>query len=83
MHTMTRGRLSDHEIVANFLALPAEALPAAAWVEDGPEFNGSAWPYLRDFLLPVGRQQLNHDGSAIRLSAARTEFKRGVIIHAG
>lgn len=84
MHpTATRGRLSDSEIVANFLALPAEAMPSASWVDDGPEFTGSCWPYLRDFLLSANRQKLNHDNSPIRLSADRDGWRTGVIVHAG
>jgi len=85
MHsTMTRGRLSDREIVENFLALPAEALPSAQWVDDGPEFSGSCWPHLRDFVLPAFRQRLNHDGSPIRLCADRAGgWRDGVIVHAG
>lgn len=84
MHqTMTTGRLTDAEIVANFLALPAESLPSAAWKDDGLEFSGSCWPYLRDFLLPLDRQKLNHDGAVIVLSAARSSWRGGVKVRAG
>ena len=83
MRTMSHGRLSDEEIVANFLGLPAESLPAAGWVDDGPEYTGSCWPYLRDYLLPLHRQQLNHDGSPIRLRADRDGWRDGVVVRAG
>lgn len=84
MHpTMFRGRLSDAEIVANFLALPPEAMPSATWVDDGPEFSGSCWPHLRDFLLPMSKQRLNHTGDGIRLHADRDQWRDGVIVNAG
>ena len=84
MHpTMTKGRLSDHDIVKNFLALPPETLPSATWVDDGPEFTGSCWPYLRDFVLPESKQRLNHDGSPILLKADSPEWRKGAVVNAG
>lgn len=83
MNELFRGRLSDSEIVANFLALPPESMPSADWAESGPEFTGSCWPYLRDFVLPLHSQRLNHDGSPIILRADRDGWRRGVVVHAG
>lgn len=83
MQTRLTARLSDREIVKNFLALPAGSLPAADWVDDGPEYTGSCWPYLRDYLRPLPTQRLNHDGSPIRLRADRDGWRDGVIVHAG
>lgn len=65
--------------IQSFLALPREALPSAAYVDDDDDDN-SPWSQLRDYILPPDRQQQNHLGEEVLLSADRPEWAEGVIV---
>jgi hypothetical protein len=65
------GRRDDLQTIREFLALPAEALPAACWAEPTDQDAASAWPMLRDAVLPDDEQRMNHYGERIRLHADR------------
>jgi hypothetical protein len=72
---------SNIQTIKEFLLLPYEALPGAFWAEASVEKDlGSPWPYLHDAVLLAEKQQFNHFGLQIRISADRDEWRDGVIV---
>jgi hypothetical protein len=71
---------TDQQTIREFLALPAEALPGADWLDPGDADEGSPYRHLRDAIRPESAQQLNHVGQRVRLHADRDGWRDGVIV---
>lgn len=75
-------RDTRYRLIREFLALPAEALPSAAWVDDWYEVAGNAWNILYGMKNYFGNfpPELNFPDIQIRLHAAHEGWRDGVII---
>ena len=70
---------STADTIRDFLSLPSEAMPAAAFVDD-TDCGVSAWTHLRDWLLPEHRQRINHMGERVHLVADHDGWRDGVTV---
>lgn len=71
-----------HRLIREFLALPHEALPSAAWVHDEDGYGFNAWDVLHGMNASLGYfpPELDTPDVRIRLRASHEGWRDGVII---
>ena len=69
------------ETIRQFLALPPESIPKAAWVDDDFAHDiGDPWPFLIDALRPADKRLLSSIGFDVVLKANRDKWRSGVVV---